>query len=242
MNNLARIKKLTGCAKQIFGDDPLVSVCLIGSMARNETGTSESDVDLIIFVGSNLIDPKYFMLTSKFRRKAKSIFKMPISLQVITPLDLQTIIAPTLLPGYIRDRVIILGADIRDKLREQLVKYTPREKNLASLKRILFERYHLRELLTILALPRRSDTTKEETLINKRAMFIMKELSSITGLAPDRALKRLGLNNCALKLPISRRDLKSRKFISAVSRLVDQLVLALINYLRRNGSISLDVW
>ena len=242
MDNSSKFKKLASYASKLFNGDSLVSVSLVGSVARSEPSKCGSDVDLLIFIDNDIVNPRYFELADKFRRRAKNIFHAPISLQIITPIDLQTIIAPTLLPGYINDGVRIYGTDIKNKLQKQLAKYTPREKSLASFKRILFERYHFRKTLTKLKFSRRTATVKDEALASKRVVFIIKELTNITGLVPDKVLERLGLNDDTLELPVSPHYFKSKKYASTVSQLLDRLVLALKDYLRQDGPINLDVW
>src|SRR4030042_1877004 len=201
MNNSANIEEFKGSAASLLKGLQGLSVLLVGVMARDEACPETSDVDLIVFFDGHPIDLALFALLGRLRGAAESIFHMPISLQLITPDDLAAIIAPTLLPGYIHDGVVIFGEDIRENFKKQFLAYSPRERMLASLKRVLFERYFFRIGMTD---DSRSKPSRHalRVMLSKRVGFILKELKNGFNVSAEDAAQKLGTKCEMPHLPV----------------------------------------
>jgi len=128
--------------------DEISSVLLVGSIARHEVLTRESDVDLIVvFKYKNFIPFDALLRLNKAITLLKKSSKLRIVPQIFTRFDLFQLLSPVLIKSYIEDGEVIYGEDLVRNFKDRLSRFSEFQYEIALVRRCLFERYFLREYL-----------------------------------------------------------------------------------------------
>lgn len=139
LNNFSKfIKKYL--AKEIY------SVLLTGSLARYEKVSEQSDVDImIIFKKEGRFLANKLSLLRKGLRALEDEISLKIAPQIFNKKDLLQLVSPSLYKTYSIDGKRIYGQDIRKLFKKKAAELSNYEFDTSILKRILFNRYFLRQ-------------------------------------------------------------------------------------------------
>jgi colanic acid/amylovoran biosynthesis glycosyltransferase len=141
------LKKFVQYIKRYLSDE-VFSIFLIGSLARYENLTKESDIDLIIvFKNQSLLTPESLLKLKKAINLLKKNAGLKITPQIFTKFDLFQLLSPVLMKNYLEDGKTIFGRDICKIFLKKLSSLSNFEYDIAILKRCLFERFFFRQYL-----------------------------------------------------------------------------------------------
>lgn len=153
--NLARDIRKQKMALEKFSDYikkylsyEVFSIMTVGSIARHESLTKESDIDLIIvFQNQTSISPEALLKLNKAINLLRKNSGLQVTPQIFTRFDLFQLLSPVLMKNYIEDREVVYGKDLIKFFQEKLSRLSDFEYDMAILKRCLFERYFLRQYI-----------------------------------------------------------------------------------------------
>jgi len=149
----------------------IFSIVLVGSLARNENISSFSDIDLIIvFRHNQKISIKNINILRQSLKLLSSKLKMNISPQIFNEFDYSQMISPVLIRSFMEEGKVIWGANLIKKFRQIYKCFSQFNINLAILKRMLFQREIVRQLLVT-----QKPSTEQAYFIAKTTLFFLKD-------------------------------------------------------------------
>jgi colanic acid/amylovoran biosynthesis glycosyltransferase len=126
----------------------ILSVFLVGSLAKYENISSYSDIDLVIvFSGKYAIPANDLRQLYHIIDSLKINLGLDISPQIFNEFDIFQMVSPVLLRSYIEDGKLIFGHDLSFRFRNFCDTLSEFEFDLAVFKRMLFLREIVRQLL-----------------------------------------------------------------------------------------------
>lgn len=146
---------------------------IVGSVARREKVSEFSDIDMvIIFSGKYKISSKTLLNLRWLIKDLENKLNISITPQVFNEFDFVQMVSPVLLKEYLLDNKIFLGSSLLRKIK------MPKIKNLemAILKRMLFQRYLMRQKITTspISLKMKYDLAKTSLFLAKYFIWIEK--------------------------------------------------------------------
>lgn len=141
------LEKFSSHIKKYLSNE-ILSVLMVGSIARYEVITKESDIDLVVvFKNQNFIKSKALLKLNKAINLLKKDSGLQITPQIFTKFDLLQLLSLVLMKNYVEDGETIYGEDIISFFQKKLSHLSDFEYSIAILKRCLFERYFLRQYI-----------------------------------------------------------------------------------------------
>jgi len=127
----------------------VLSVIVMGSIARREKPSKESDVDILIVFKNQGAIPANNLLKLKRGISLLGQNSSPrLTPQIFDKVDLFQLLSPALIKSYTKDGKVIYGKNIIKLFKDKLSNLSSFELEMSILKRSLFERYLIREYIT----------------------------------------------------------------------------------------------